>query len=95
MVKLKVKLPFKVQVYLGHEDIDLKVDKRSLIRFNLTKVPPLLMGYTVGDALSISAPLNSMLDVYVNVDSTFSRPEGNKQQVVFFAIISIVFKILL
>ena len=45
------------------------------------QVPPLLMGYVLGDAFGSMTSTNAMLDLYVNIDTTYSKPESSKQQV--------------
>jgi len=48
------------------------------------QIPPLLMGYVLGAPMgdnTFSGSTNAMLDIYVNIDTTYSRPEASKQQV--------------
>ena len=42
------------------------------------QIPPLIMGYQMGED---NFATRAMLDVFVSIDTTHSKPEGNKQQV--------------
>jgi hypothetical protein len=44
------------------------------------KIPPLLMGYLLGTD-GISSTANPTIDLYVNIDTSFSKPETNKTEV--------------